>query len=270
MKNFKLLSIMVITVFFMAGCKNSDNANSNTDISNSTAIHNESQSDITKAESSNIDTTSTKSITYDKAEIEKKVKESENITEDCINYMKWSPNGKELIYYTDDGQMNYNIYMWKVGEERPIKANIDIGSGTSFGWSPNSEYVLVYGGTSVIRGIKLINANGDGEIFTYQTAGIAYNHLNLEQFWSSDSTKIAVANYNSEIIALPNAELCNAFNIEVYDVKSKTKKTIIKSTATEYYTIEKWVDNDTIRCDIYAPKNNEIGNVVEQKDIKIC
>ena len=49
----------------------------------------------------------------------------------------------------------------------------------------------------------------------------------------------------------------------------KVCEPILKSTATEYYTIEKWVDNDTISCNKYTPQNGELGSIVEKKDIKI-
>ena len=162
MKNFKLLSLIIIAGLLLAGCENIDNATDNNDNSDSNIVQDESQSNVTKTESSNSDTASTKSSTYDKAGIEKKQKESDNITQDSINDMKWSPDGKELIYYTDDGQQNYVVYLWKTGEEQPKKSNIGIFGGImSFGWSPDSEYVLVDNGTSAIRTVMLINKYGD-------------------------------------------------------------------------------------------------------------
>lgn len=268
MKNLKLLSVMVISGLLMAGCGNIDNADTNNDNSNSTTVQNESQSDVTKTESLNSDTASTESITYDKAGIEEKLKETEVITEECISNMKWSPDGNELIYYTDDGQSNYDVYLWEKGKEQPKKVNIDIYGGISFGWSPNSEYVLIDSGTFVIRNVTLINKYGDGEIFSFEAANIEHPNMDMEQLWSDDSTKIAFAKYNDEITVL-NAEVSGVFDIVVYDVNSKTEKTILKSTATEYFTIEKWVDNDTISCNKYTPQNGELGSVVEKKNINI-
>lgn len=282
MKSFKFLSILltiiVITGLILVGCEKSEDKNlpsSHADSAvTSTIVQESSQEETQKTESLNSNTESKKSKAEDgKAAIEKKLKET--ITEENLRAMKWSPDGKTLIYATGDNPENRCVYLWSVGEAEPHKANIETGWGTAFGWSPNSEYVLVEGGTSAIRSITIIDKTGEpahkeeDKIVSFQTSGFAHPNIELEQFWSSDSAEIVIAQYNDAITALPDVEVSGVFDIMVYNVKEKATKTLLKSTASEYYTIDKWLDNNTIRCNKYSPKNNELGNVVETKDIKI-
>lgn len=276
MKSLKLISLMMVIGLMLAGCGKSDNSKVESSNSDSKIVQDKSQSDAKKTDSSNSEITTTKANSYDKATIEKKAKEMKGMTEEGIKDMKWSPDNKELVFATDDGQQNRVVYLWKIGEEQPKKANLDSGWGTEFGWSPNSEFVLVDAGTSQIRSITIINKSGDcingkngKDVLSFNTSGIAHQNMKLEQFWSSDSSKIAIAKYNDKITALPDVEVSGVFDIVVYDVKNKAEKTLLKSTATDYYTVEKWLDNDTLSCNKYAPKNSQLGSIVEKKDIKV-
>lgn len=257
MKKLKLLSLMVIAGLLMAGCEDIDNTNSNNGTEVSTTVNTE-----IKTESSNSGTASTESIIYDKDGIEKILKESENIPEN--DNMKWSPCGNEIIYYTTDGQANYSLYLWETGKEQPEKLNIDVFGGIRFSWSPNSEYILVENGTTKTRRVILINKYGD-EIQSFDINNIKI----LDQLWSDDSNKIAYAKCNEGIVVLPHADPPYAFDIVVYDVNNMTEKTILESTATEYYTFEKWVDNNTLKCNKYSPQNGELGSVVEDINVNI-
>lgn len=96
---------------------------------------------------------------YDKTAIEQKVREMKDTTEETTNEMRGSPDGSVLIFATFNGEQGYTVNLWKLGEEHPEKANIDTGWGTGFGWSPNSKYVLIEGGTSWRTGPKKLFSN---------------------------------------------------------------------------------------------------------------
>lgn len=224
MKDFKFLSILltiiIVTGPVFVGCEKigikavqSNSAESSTvsvvpEISqeepqktesvNSDSAESKAEDDKAENAQNGKENTSSKTdAANDKAGIEKKVENIAGITEENLKTMKWSPDGKTLIYATGDNYEDRCVYLWNVGEAEPHKANIENGWGCDFGWSPNSEYVLVDGGTSALRSIVIIDKTGNpikkgNETLYFETSAFAHPNLKLKQLWSSDSAKIII------------------------------------------------------------------------------
>ncbi len=269
MKGLKWISAIVASGMIMVGCTNVTQESSSQTKPEINKEMEKAEEGQEKLEEVNLD--------EKRLDIERQLKEAEGITQESIENMKWSPDGKCLIYatYYEQGRDDC-VYLWHIEETEPRRLDPKVVGGARFAWSPNSEYVLVEGGTSQIRGITIIDRNGDplrdeaGEIFCFGTAGYGCPHMSLEQLWSEDSTKVICAKYNWEMEVFPEVEVSGVFDIVLYDVEKRTMETLLKSTEKEYYTLEKWKDSHTISCNMYIPKGNERGDVVEVKDINIA
>ena len=143
-----------------------------------------------------------------------------------------------------------DAFIWKVGQNEPSKlfsSRIRIGG---FGWSPNSEYVLMDVGTSPMRGgyVITISVLFCREPFSYMNAS-----------FSPDSKYVALGtpsdHYISDVALSPG----EAFDLSIYNNETAEMEIIVPTDDVHNLYPVKWLNNKTIVYKkVYVSKREEV------------
>ena len=206
----------------------------NTDLSVSCTCKNQSSNKTTK-QSNNYEDKEISDTNKDWSleTIENIVLNSEEIYE-----IKPSPNKKMIAYIKGDpDKCSGHMFIWKVGESKPIETEDIEDRICELFWSPNSEYIFMDIGTSVVR---------HGIIFSVKDMCQAYSigYVGNSQ-WSPDSTWVALGTVN-DVKPVVDVEPEGSIDLTLINVKTGDTKVIAKGTSELYYLPEEWRSDGTL------------------------
>jgi hypothetical protein len=158
--------------------------------------------------------------------------------------IKESPNKKYVAYMHSDTATAYEkltLHLWRVGDPQPLETNkIEEENVGDVLWSPNSDYVFVDKGTSVIRRGDLFLVEGLKKV-----TSLGYYHA---IYFSPDGKKILIGSINDKISTIKSQYISpeNIVNLTIYDIDTNKLTTVYKGTDNEDYNVIGWLDDDTI------------------------
>jgi hypothetical protein len=172
--------------------------------------------------------------------------------------IKESPNKKYVTYMHSDTASAYEkltLHLWRVGNPQPLETSrIEKENVGDILWSPNSDYVFVDTGTSVIRNGDLFSVEGLKKV-----TSLGYFHT---IYYSPDGKKILIGSTNDKISSIKSKYVSpeNIVNLSIYDIASNKLTTELKGSDNEDYNVIGWLDNQTISYHLnkYSDPNGEL------------
>lgn len=165
-----------------------------------------------------------------------------------ISKITWSPDESCVAFIRMD-MMNEcaQIYLWKVGANKPVLIKGVEECFGNFSWSPDSKCVIADTGTYVTRSGYLISAKDSRLIKEFGFVGPVC--------WSPDS-KMFVAACVSKVT--PNSSYDFVYDLAVFDSQTGNQD-IVKYASGDYYlNAQKWNEDGTIIYEkIYLDTNEK-------------
>lgn len=151
--------------------------------------------------------------------------------------VKWAYDGKFVAFVKGNTQMmEGQLFLWKVGDKKPIIIEDQNDRICEIIWSPDSNYAFIDIGTSSLRAGCIVAAKECRTVKCFTYTGGSY--------WSPDSKWIAIG-VESTIEPITPTELNGVTDLAILNIKTYEKKIIAKA-AREYYFIPRSWDKDGI------------------------
>ncbi|SHF77919.1 TolB family protein [Ornithinibacillus halophilus] len=166
----------------------------------------------------------------------------------------WSRN-KEVVAFSSIGDSDPQSYMylWKVGEKRPMIVEDVFGYISHYKWSPNSQYVIAEMHTSAFGRTGILYSMKDGSISEFQ--------YDYSLAWSPDSTKIAIGLVDENVEPVVQTEMGGTMHLAEYDLDTGNVTVLEEGTQHYYLYPSAWEDDGTIiyeKRDIENPVKLEV------------
>lgn len=165
--------------------------------------------------------------------------------------VKWSYDNMFVAFVKGDPDfMEGQLFLWKVGEKKPIIVESLNDRICEIIWSPDSKYAFVDIGTSALRAGYIVEAKECkiGKSFTYTG----------NSQWSPDSKWVAIG-MESTIQPITPTELNGVVDLVIYNVKTGEKKIIAKATSEYDYTPRSWDEDGILHYEKYYYTDRDIS-----------
>lgn len=165
---------------------------------------------------------------------------------------QWSPDYQYIAYYSGK-EFEGEAYVWKVGEQAPVKILIDKLDRYYFEWSPDSEYLLLDTGTSPFRGGYMYSISRN-------TVSAYFNYITSVYF--SDGSKWIAFSKASEYRAAEKYgfEDDSTFDLMVMDLTDFKIHRILEADDHTDYFPDQWVSDSEL---IYTKTDYQNDTEVE-------
>ncbi len=222
-KSYRLIFVVMLLFLFIAGC-----AKENQVINKKNEPSGQDTSTIDRKNSTEEEVLEILNSTRENIEIK--------LTErNDIYAVTWSYDGQQVAFVRGDTESWYGqMYIWTVGEKKPVSIGEKENRICEFIWAPNSKYVFVDTGTSCERWGFIVSIE-DFKIID----GITYVGMPR---WSYDSKLIALGTI-SDIQPVTPTELSGTVDLTIYNVETREKRIIAKATSDFWYTPRQWDKN---------------------------
>jgi hypothetical protein len=147
-----------------------------------------------------------------------------------VSAIKTSPNSQYVAYAYSEDDVDFQLFLWKVGDEKPVLVMIVQCLGDLF-WTPNSKYIIVDNGTYVFRSCFIVSE-------------MQMKNIGEIKYFADDDLIISP---DSKFVVFTMGEKCNtgfpdyggqSLSIGIFDFEKNTQITIAKGTSEFYFESE--------------------------------
>lgn len=214
-KKLVILVLTVLIIFLLIGCSDVETSN-NLEVELS---DNEGVTKVNGVSEENIVDTSKDGI--------REIVNNDNKIDEIV----WSNDEEKVCFTRINESMEYELFIWKVGQAEEKQVAGIIGNLYDISWSPNNKYVTLNEGTSVLYETFIILVN-DMEVLdkVVCTGG---------PIWSMDSNSILFAILNDKKPTV-DLELDGTTDLMVYDLNLMRKEIILEASNDYMYNPVSW------------------------------
>jgi len=151
-----------------------------------------------------------------------------------VDIISWSPDKTCVAFLINDTDGVGKMYLWHVGDQKPIETHAEKDLICEFIWSPNSEYVIADIGTSISRTGYVVRAKDNALLYS-----ISYIANIL---WSPDSKFIAMT-LESEEKSIVETELEGTTDVYLFNIETEEMQLIDKGAPEYFLWITSWDDD---------------------------
>lgn len=226
-----IMGIIILTV----GCKNKNKV-TDTQVDSDTSTKTEKQEETnnqteinneeTNIEESNEEKNKEIIDTLTKDDIQAILQADEKVEE-----IAWSIDNIQVFFTKDIGDYQFQLYTWKVGEEKEKEIKGINGNLYDLTFSPDNIYITINEGTSNVYETIIISVEDIAIVDRIVNTG--------GPIWSIDSKQIAFAILNDKQPSI-EIELSGTSDIMLFDIGSKTQTIILEADNNFMYQPISW------------------------------